>query len=131
MVLAVAVALVAAVALVRAVLRGRVAEAARHPAELWAALGAEPDGRATLVTFTSSLCLECAAQERVLAEVAAERRLVVDAGRQPQVARAFGVVTTPSTAVLGARGELIAVNHGLADAARLRGQLTGARRASA
>jgi len=36
----------------------------------------------------------------------------VDAAEKPEVARAFGVLTVPSTAVLAPKGHLVAVNQG-------------------
>jgi thioredoxin-like negative regulator of GroEL len=51
------------------------------------------------------------------------RVIKVDAARQPQVARAFGVLTVPSTVVLAPSGNVVAVNHGFAPTGRLVEQL--------
>jgi hypothetical protein len=126
LVVAAAALVVLAVFTVRTVARCATARAAAAPTgALWGALGAEPDGRATLVAFSTASCAECRTQAAVLEPLAADgvRVLPVDAARRPDVARTFGVLTVPSTAVLGAAGGLVAVNHGLADAARLRAQL--------
>lgn len=116
-------ALYAGVVLTRALVRRRVAEAMSHPRELWAALGLQPDGRPAVVAFSSPRCLECAVQARIVEELEAVRVIPVDAAAEPRIARTFGVVTTPSTAVLGPGGGLVALNHGLAAAERLRAQL--------
>lgn len=118
--------LLLSVAAVRAVARRRTARAASTPTDqLWGALGAEPDGRSTVVTFSTPSCAECRTQAAILDPLVhpGVRVLPVDAAQHPHVARAFGVLTVPSTAVLDAGGALVAVNHGLADAARLREQL--------
>ena len=118
--------LLLAVAAARMVARRRTARAASAPTgQLWGALGAEPDGRSTVVAFSTPSCAECRTQAAILDPLvhAGVRVLPVDAAQHPQVARAFGVLTVPSTAVLEAGGALVAVNHGLADAARLREQL--------
>ena len=126
--------LLLAVAAVRTLARRRTARAAAAPTEqLWGALGAEPDGRSTVVTFSTPSCAECRTQAAILDPLVdgGVRVLPVDAAQRPDVARAFGVLTVPSTAVLEAGGALVAVNHGLADAARLREQLAGSLEAAA
>jgi thioredoxin-like negative regulator of GroEL len=124
--LALAAAVGVAVAGVRgwARVRGRQL-AASAPEHLWRALGAEPDGRPAVVAFSTSACSECRVQARVLAPLAREgvRLLSIDAAAQAGAARAFGVLTVPSTAVLAEDGRVLAVNHGLAGQDRLRGQL--------
>jgi thioredoxin-like negative regulator of GroEL len=51
------------------------------------------------------------------------RVIKVDAARQPAIARAFGVLTVPTTIVLAASGKVIAVNQGFAPSKRLVEQL--------
>ena len=51
------------------------------------------------------------------------RVIKVDAARQPEVARAFGVLTVPSTIVLAPTGQVVAVNQGFAPSKRLVEQL--------
>lgn len=120
---ALAVAIAAGAAAVRAIARRRVRAAMSHPAGLWAALDLQMDGRPAVVAFSSPHCIECSLQARIAAQLEAVRVIPVDAAASPGVARAFGVLTTPSTAVLSADGRLVAVNHGLATADRLRRQL--------
>lgn len=99
---------------------------------LWRALGAEPDGRPAVVAFSTPSCGVCrSAQAPALA--ALERRLGagqvrvlrVDAAEHTEVARAFGVLTVPSTVVLGSGG-VAAVNHGFAPVERLANQVAAA-----
>jgi hypothetical protein len=105
--------------------------AIRHRAPNWQVLGAEPDGRRTVVSFSTPSCAAChAAQspaiERARAGLAELdiRRIDVDAARQPDAARAFGILTVPATVVIGAHGtRIIAVNQGFAPSDRLIQQL--------
>lgn len=92
---------------------------------LWAALGTEPDGRATIVDFWTHACGECKAQAEELKPLIAQdvRVLKIDAGKQPHTARSFGVFTAPSTAVLAADGRLVAINRRLVPHRVLRAQL--------
>ena len=103
----------------------------QHATPAWGALGVQPDGRATLIAFSSPSCAACHKAQAPAVDVA-ERRLGreavrvinVDAARQPGVAQAFGVMTVPSTVVLAARGdEIVAINQGFAPSARLIEQL--------
>jgi hypothetical protein len=98
--------------------------------EAWANLGAAPDGRRTLVTFSTPSCAAChTAQAPAVTAVEAQlgpstvRVIQVDAARRPEVARAFGVLTVPSTIVLAPTGQVIAVNQGFAPSRRLVEQL--------
>ena len=56
------------------------------------------------------------------------RVVSVDAARQPAVAKAFGILTVPSTVVLGSTGLVLAINHGFAPSDRLSAQLSAAQR---
>lgn len=93
--------------------------------ELWAALGTRPDGRATIVDFWTSACGECKVQAEELKPLIAQdvRVLEVDAGTRLETARAFGVFTAPSTAVLAPDGRLLGVNRRLARHQVLQAQL--------
>src|SRR6266852_2259616 len=69
-------------------------------AETWANLGEAPDGRRTLVSFSTRSCAAChAAQAPAVKAAEAQlgpstvRVIRVDAARQPEVAQAFGVLT--------------------------------------
>lgn len=104
--------------------------AAGSPGPLWEVLGAAPDGRPTVVAFSTPSCGACRtaqapALEALERQLGAERVRVlrVDASDRPEVARTFGVLTVPSTVVLAGNGRVAAVNHGFAPLARLEAQL--------
>ena len=98
---------------------------------LWRSLGELPDGRTpALVTFSTPSCAAChQAQAPAVRAVeqqrgdAAVRIISVDSSVRPDVARAFGVMTVPSTVVMGAAGEVVAVNQGFAPTSKLVEQL--------
>lgn len=129
-VLALTAVLVAVVLAVRA-WNGRNTRVIQQQQPAWDALGAEPDGRPTLIAFSTPSCAAChKAQAPAIA--LAERRLgedqvrviKIDAASQPYVAKAFGVMTVPSTVVVAAGGnEIVAINQGFAPSARLIEQL--------
>ena len=92
----------------------------------WQTLGEAPDGRAELVQFSTPSCLACKQAQapavmHAQAQLGEERlRIIkVDAAQRPEIARAFGVLTVPSTVVLAPAGRVIAVNQGFAPAAKL------------
>jgi thioredoxin-like negative regulator of GroEL len=58
--------------------------------------------------------------------VAEVRVIHVDAASRPEVARAFGVMTVPSTVVLAPSGHVVAINQGFAASSRLIEQLARA-----
>jgi thioredoxin-like negative regulator of GroEL len=104
--------------------------ATANPAPFWDSLGEAPDGRPTLVTFSTPSCAACrSAQAPAVSAVeqrlgAAEVRVIrVDAALRPEIARAFGVQTVPSTVVLAPAGRVVAVNQGFAPSRRLVEQL--------
>lgn len=105
----------------------------RPAGALWDALRASPDGRPTVVEFSTPACGECRVQASELAQLegARYRVLHIDAARQPDVARAFGVLTAPSTVVLDDAGRVRHLNRTLATVDTLRAQLTGGGSASA
>ena len=129
-VLVVGLALVAAVLLARRLNATRFAKLVQTGPD-WEALGIQPDGRRTLITFSTPSCAAChkaqaPAIDRVQQQLGADalRVVKVDAARQPDVARAFGVLTVPSTVVIKASGnEVVALNHGFASSAQLARQL--------
>lgn len=119
-------ALAVAAALARGWARRRARELVGTPAgPLWESLGTSPDGRPAVVAFSTAGCRECGVQMELLSPLIAGgvRLLTVDAGRRPEAAKAFGVLTVPSTIVLDESGSVVAINHGLADGDRLRNQL--------
>jgi thioredoxin-like negative regulator of GroEL len=128
---------VAAVAVAAIVLLARwwshrdVAGLRTAPAEgLWTALGASPDGRPSLVVFSTPSCTACRTAQYPAIEAvratfgSALRVLSVDLSRQPAAAAAFKVLTAPSTAVLTGDGRVSSVNHGFAAADQLSAQLS-------
>jgi thioredoxin-like negative regulator of GroEL len=99
-------------------------------AGLWTALGTSPDGRPSLVVFSTPSCTVCrTAQHPAIDSIEASfgsalRVLRVDLSRQPAAAAAFKVLTAPSTAVLTGDGRVGSFNHGFAPAERLSRQLS-------
>lgn len=96
---------------------------------LWDVLGTGPDGRPTVVAFSTRSCAACwTAQKPALATLEERapgrvRVIEVDAAEQPGVARAFGVLTVPATVVLGESGAVLAANQGFATTDALAAQL--------
>ena len=121
-----ALAVVVSVLLVRRWNTSQVRRRLGTGAPLWHTLGEVPDGRRTLVTFSTASCAACQ-QAQAPAVNAVEQHLGssqlrvinVDAARRPDVAQAFGVLTVPSTAVLARAGELVAINQGFAPTGKL------------
>ena len=125
---ALAVALLAVAA--RALARRRRRQAHALPTEeVWEALSTAPDGRPAVVAFSTPSCAACyTAQKPALVQLerqteGAVRVLEVDAAERPEVARRFGVLTVPSTAVLDASGRVTALNNGFAPTSRLAEQV--------
>jgi len=96
---------------------------------LWDSLGTLPDGRPTVVAFSTPGCAACwTAQKPALAALEERARnrvrvIAVDAAEQPRVARAFGVMTVPATVVLDQSGGVLAANQGFATSDQLAAQL--------
>jgi thiol-disulfide isomerase/thioredoxin len=130
LVVALSLALALAVILIRRWNARRV-ELVRQARPDWSVLGTEPDGRRTLIAFSTPSCAAChKAQAPAIDLVRAQlgddalRVIRVDAARQPRAARAFGILTVPSTVVVEARGQrIVAVNQGFAPSGRLVQQL--------
>jgi thiol-disulfide isomerase/thioredoxin len=109
--------------------RDRRREAA--PADsLWNALEARPDGRLTIVAFSTPSCAVCkSAQVPALDALvdrlgpASVRVIQVNAAEHPQVAAAFGILTVPTTVVLANDGRVATTNNGFAPLDRLARQL--------
>jgi thioredoxin-like negative regulator of GroEL len=103
---------------------------ARQAASLWRALGESPDGRPSLVVFSTPSCTVCyTAQHPAVETVEARfgdalRVLKVDLSRRPAVGRAFRVLTAPTTVVLATDGRVGSFNHGFAPADRLAAQVS-------
>ena len=97
---------------------------------LWTALGTTPDGRPSLVVFSTPSCTVCRTEQYPAVQAvearfgSALRVLRVDLSRQPAAAAAFRVLTAPSTALLRGDGRMDRFNHGLVPADRLSAQLS-------
>lgn len=110
--------------------RGAAGLRAASSEGLWTALGATPDGRPSLIVFSTPGCTVCrTAQYPAIKTIEATfgsalRVLQVDLSRQPAAAAAFKVMTAPSTAVLTGDGRVGTFNHGFAPAERLSEQLS-------
>jgi thioredoxin-like negative regulator of GroEL len=97
---------------------------------LWNALGESPDGRPSLVVFSTPSCTACrTAQHPAVEAVAARfgsaiRVLRVDLSRRPAVGHAFKVLTAPTTVVLAGDGRVGSFNHGFAPADQLAAQVS-------
>ena len=133
LVIAVAFALTLAVVAIRRWNRRRLARL-RQVSPDWNVLGTAPDSRRTLIAFSTPSCAAChqaqaPAIDLVRAQLGEEalRVIRVDAASEPRAARAFGILTVPSTVVVAAGGQrIVAVNQGFAPTARLVEQLQSA-----
>ena len=87
------------------------------------------DGRPLVLAFSTPDCIPCKTiQKHALDEL--QRRYQdrvsvreVDALDQPALAGRFGILTVPSTVIVGAGGAILAINHGAVDWERLALQL--------
>ena len=99
---------------------------------MWNALGESPDGRPSLIVFSTPSCTACrTAQHPAVEAVEARfgetlRVLKVDLSRRPAVGHAFKVLTAPSTVVLSGDGRVGNFNHGFAPADQLAAQVSAA-----
>jgi len=99
------------------------------PDYLWALLRADPDGRPTVVAFSTPNCAACktaqlSALTALKANLGSRLRIIqVDASDRPEVANTFGVLTVPATVVLDRTGRVAAANQGFATADQLALQL--------
>jgi thioredoxin-like negative regulator of GroEL len=130
-ILALALVFAAAVLVVRA-WSGRRVEGLKvgESRGLWNALGESPDGRPSLVVFSTPSCTACRTAQHPAVEAVearfgeALRILKVDLSRRPAVGHAFKVLTAPSTVVLGGDGRVGSFNHGFAPADQLAAQVS-------
>ena len=121
----------AVVALTRTWSAHRVADLrTRGHERLWSALGETPDGRPSLVVFSTPSCTPCRTVQHPAVQAVAARfgsvlRVVrVDLARRPAVGKAFNVMTAPTTVVLAGDGRVGSVNHGFAPADQLFSQIS-------
>jgi thioredoxin-like negative regulator of GroEL len=130
-VLTLALVMIVAVVAVRAWSGRRVAGLkAGQARRLWTALGESPDGRPSLVVFSTPSCTACRTTQHPAVEAVEARFgetlrvLKVDLSRRPSVGHAFKVLTAPSTVVFAADGRVGSFNHGFAPAEQLAAQVS-------
>lgn len=86
-------------------------------------------GTPAVVYFTTPGCVPCRTQQQpALARLQTElgdriQVIQIDAAQDPDAARRWGVFTAPTTFILDERGQPRDVNHGVADALKLRRQI--------
>lgn len=86
-------------------------------------------GVPTILYFTTPTCIPCRtvqtpALDRLRDELGEGVQIVrVDATQDPDAAQRWGVISAPTTFVLDGGGATLAVNHGVAEADKLRRQL--------
>ncbi len=86
------------------------------------------EGQPTVLLFSGALCADCNRQKdilRALRDAAGDgwRLREVQAAREVDLARRFGVQSVPATVVLDQSGHAVAVNYGLVEAPTLSRQL--------
>lgn len=83
----------------------------------------------TIIYFTTPNCIPCKTQQmpaldKLKTDLGEKIQIVqVDATEQPEAADRWGVLSAPTTFVLNTNGQRNAVNHGVADAEKLKRQL--------
>jgi len=87
-------------------------------------------GVPAIVYFTTPHCVPCRTQQQpalaAIADILGRDKIQIvkiDATQDPQSADRWGVLAAPTTFIIDERGIVQAVNHGVADAAKLRRQL--------
>ena len=97
---------------------------------LWHALETSPDGRPTIVAFSTPSCGVCRTAQVPALDALVDRlgstsvRIIqVNAADRPHVANAFGILTVPTTVVLGNSGHVATTNNGFAPLDRLAQQV--------
>lgn len=94
-------------------------------------LGSLRPGAFVLVYFTTPGCVPCKTVQRPainkLSRILGEslQVLEIDASRQPDIASRWGVLSVPTTFVIGPRGDLRHVNHGVTRSKQLLMQIHG------
>jgi thiol-disulfide isomerase/thioredoxin len=87
-------------------------------------------GAPRIVYFTTRSCLVCKTQQEPAIDTLRDEvpEVVIeqyDAVQEADLAKEYGVLLVPTTAVYDRSGELVAINRGFAPAVRLRAQVEG------
>lgn len=89
-----------------------------------------PSGQPVVLYFTSEGCVQCRLQQSPILEQFSTRAdvpvLKLDAVSQAELADFYGVMTVPTTVVLGRQRQPVAVNYGLASLQQLQQQVAAA-----
>ncbi len=86
-------------------------------------------GIPTIVYFTTPFCIPCLTQQKpalnhLEAELGERVQVIeINASEEPKAANRWGIFSTPTTFILDGRGRPQQVNHGVADAGKLRQQI--------
>lgn len=88
-------------------------------------------GKPAIVYFSTPTCVPCKVQQaptldRLQAEIADLQVVRIDATQDTAAADRWGVLSVPTTFVIDGSGHPREVNHGVADAAKLKRQLQAA-----
>ena len=88
-------------------------------------------GKPAIVYFSTPTCVPCKVQQtptldRLQAEIADLQVIRIDATQDTAAADRWGVLSVPTTFVIDGSGQPREVNHGVADAAKLKRQLQAA-----
>jgi len=109
--------------------RWRLANLRNRPTD-WEILGTAPDGRPAILAFSTPGCAVCRSAQQPALDVLGRqlagqvRILKIDLADRPDVATKYGVLTAPTTVVLGADGRIVSYNNGFAPAEQLAAQLS-------
>ncbi|MBM4435973.1 MAG: thioredoxin family protein [Actinobacteria bacterium] len=108
-------------------IKGWLAQRRRRTLRIDARAFATP-GHATVLYFYTDLCDPCRSVQKPEIERLAQNTTNVivrpiDAVASPDLARTFGVLTVPTTVVVGPEGRVMAVNYGVTRQAKLMEQI--------
>lgn len=107
----------------------RLARLRESPTD-WQVLGTSPDGRPAILAFSTPGCTVCRSAQQPALDILGRqladkvRILKIDLTEQPDVATRYGVLTAPTTVILGADGRMVSYNNGFAPADQLAAQLS-------
>ncbi|MGC9348352.1 MAG: peroxiredoxin family protein [Anaerolineae bacterium] len=110
--------------------RRRIEEASRHDTDRSAAsadISQQSDGRPRVLYFRSDHCVSCETQARLWEDLEPSvRRLIerIDVDRERERAKAYNVMTLPTTVVVDAEGDVKHINYGVVPPKKLYAQLS-------